>query len=579
MLPRELHDFRNFLYLAWECIGLPEPTPVQYDMAYYMQHGPDPTKKPWEAPNNRIILTGFRGVGKSFIGAAFTMHQTAMDPKTQVLSVSASKDKSDNFTTFCKRLLMDMPILDFLVPRNPQRWSNTAFDVEGAPASQVASVRSCGIFGQITGGRADLILPDDVEVPNTAETQVMRDKLGMRVQEFESIIKPKGRTVYLGTPHFEDSLYNVLPTRGYSKRIWPARYPADDKIAGYDGYLAPKIAEELEKEPELVGEPTDPLRFNEVDLQEREAAYARSGFALQFMLDTSLSDRARYPLRLNDIIVRNVDPEVAPEKILWGPSKTNRLPDLPNLGLPKDYFVGPDAVVSSEDYGFAKYTQRVMAIDPSGRGKDETTWATGLFLNGHIHVPLVGWSNEGYDPSVLLQIALAAKEWRVNAIVIESNFGDGMFEKLLAPVLRKHHPCKIEEVRHSRMKEMRIADTLEPIMNQHKLILDPKVIQRDYDSLQDRGTPETRMKYSLIYQLSRLQRVPGCLSHDDRLDVLAILCAFFVEAMGQDADEQMIQREQFELHKEIDEFLGSFSSGRTNRPNSNSALRGNKRNR
>ena len=49
----------------------------------------------------------------------------------------------------------------------------------------------------------------------------------------------------------------------------------------------------------LIGEPTDPNRFSEFDLLEREANYGRSGFALQFMLDTRLSDAKRYPLKVS----------------------------------------------------------------------------------------------------------------------------------------------------------------------------------------------------------------------------------------------------------------------------------------
>ena len=48
----------------------------------------------------------------------------------------------------------------------------------------------------------------------------------------------------------------------------------------------------------IVGEPTDPARFSDFDLLEREASYGRLGFALQFMLDTRLSDAERYPLKV-----------------------------------------------------------------------------------------------------------------------------------------------------------------------------------------------------------------------------------------------------------------------------------------
>ena len=56
-------------------------------------------------------------------------------------------------------------------------------------------------------------------------------------------------------------------------------------------------------------------------------------------------------------------------------------------------------------------------------------------------------------------------------IVVESNFGDGMFSKLLSSIHAKTYPVSIEEVRHNTQKEVRIIDTLEPVMMQHRLIL------------------------------------------------------------------------------------------------------------
>ena len=34
-----LSDFRKFLFVIWKHLNLPDPTPVQYDIAYNLQHG------------------------------------------------------------------------------------------------------------------------------------------------------------------------------------------------------------------------------------------------------------------------------------------------------------------------------------------------------------------------------------------------------------------------------------------------------------------------------------------------------------------------------------------------------------
>ena len=330
-----LKDFRNFLYLVWKHLNLPCPTPVQNDIAQYVQDGP-----------RRVVIQAFRGVGKSWITSAFVCHQLLLDPTLNFLVVSASKTRSDDFSTFTLRLISEMPILQHLIPREEQRSSKISFDVGPAPAAHAPSVKSVGVTGQLTGSRADIIVADDVESANNSMTQLMRDRLGETVKEFEAILKPNGRILFLGTPQSEETLYNSLLERGYETRIWPARYPSKAK-AIYGDRLANIITTGLEENPEeLEGQPVDPDRFNEFDLQEREASYGKAGFALQFMLDSRLSDLERYPLKLSDFIIHPLDKEVASPKLVWASSPDLVIRDIPNVGFSGDYYHKPMEVSS-----------------------------------------------------------------------------------------------------------------------------------------------------------------------------------------------------------------------------------------
>ena len=255
-IPQELHDFRNFLYLTWKHLGLPDPTPTQYDIAEYVQNGP-----------KRCCIQAFRGVGKSWITSAYVIHQLLLNPSLNILVVSASKTRSDDFSTFTLRLINEMPILQHLAPREDQRSSKISFDVGPAPAAHAPSVKSVGITGQLTGSRADLIVADDVESLNNSLTQMMRDKITETVKEFDAVLKPDGRIVYLGTPQTEMSIYNVLPERGYEIKVWPARIPTEKTRHSYGDRLAPFIIDLCEKRD--IGEPVDSDRFDDVDLRER----------------------------------------------------------------------------------------------------------------------------------------------------------------------------------------------------------------------------------------------------------------------------------------------------------------------
>tara|TARA_R110000782_G_scaffold61986_3_gene127551 strand:+ start:170 stop:1849 length:1680 start_codon:yes stop_codon:yes gene_type:complete len=539
----KLKDFRNFLYIVWKHLALPDPTPVQYDMAEFIQNCP-----------RRSIIEAFRGVGKSYITAAFVVHQLLLDPQKKFMVVSASKQRADDFSTFTQRLILELPMCQHLIATSEQRWSKIAFDVRPALASGSPSVKSVGITGQLTGSRADIIIADDIEVPNNSMTQMMREKLSEAVKEFDAVLKPEGKILYLGTPQCEMSLYNTLTERGYQMRVWPARYPSVEKAEkAYGSRLAPMLYNAMGKNDEsLEGQPVDPKRFDDTDLLERELSYGRSGFALQFMLDTSMADTDRYPLKLSDLMVMSVDRDQAPEKLVYGVMKP--LKDLPNVGLSGDKFFAPEVSVGA----YVDFNGSVMVIDPSGRGQDETAYAVVKMLNGFLYVSACSGVAGGYSDDTLVKLCKIAKEHKVNAMLIESNFGDGMFTELIKPFVKKIYPVSIEEVRHSKQKELRIIDTLEPVMNQHRLIFDPKVIQQDFDSVQHHP-PEKAQRYMLTYQMTRITKQRGALAHDDRLDALAMGVAYWVEQMASDVDREMSDRKQELLMDELNKFVGGYN--------------------
>lgn len=535
-IPEKLRDFRTFLVMVWRHLNLPDPTTIQLDFANYLQNGP-----------RRSVNEAFRGMGKSWIVAAFVVWKLRINPQLKFMVLSASKDRADNFTTFCLRLITEIPVLQCLLPRADQRCSKLSFDVGPARAAQAPSVTSRGIFSQITGGRADIIVADDIEVPGNSFTQPMRDKLSEAVKEFDAILTPDGSIIYLGTPQTEQSLYNALPERGYAIRIWPARFPSEEQMENYGpGRLAPFITQQLEQNPALVGTSTDPRRFTDEDLLERELSYGRSGFQLQFMLDTRLSDADRYPLKLSDLIVMGCGASDGPEKPIWASGIGNVVNDLPCVGLNGDRY-NSAAYLSG---AWIPYTGSVMAIDPSGRGTDETAVCVVKMLNGFLYLTALRAYKEGYSDSTLTDIVKLAKAQQVNHVIIEANFGDGMFTKLISPYFTKDYPCLIDEVKHSKQKEARIIDTLEPVMSQHKLVVDRNVIIWDYESTKNLP-PEKALKYQLFYQMSRITRERGALSHDDRLDCLSMAVGHWVEQMGQDVDRRMDQRKDALLKEEL----------------------------
>jgi len=530
-------DFRFFLTAIWTHLDLPQPTRAQLCIAEYLQDGP-----------KRLQIQAFRGVGKSWITAAFVLWTLYNDPNRKVMVVSASKDRADSFSIFCQRLILEVPWMSQLKPKNDdQRWSRVSFDVGPAAPHQAPSVKSVGITGQLTGSRADLMVLDDVEVPNNSMTELQREKLLQLVTECESILTPKkdSRIMFLGTPQTTFTVYNKLRERNYKPFVWPARYPR--KVAMYDGLLAPQLDKDLTSDKDLTWTPTD-TRFREGDLLERESAMGRSNFMLQFMLDTSLSDAEKFPLKFADLIINPVNPATAPENIIWCSSRENILKELPCVGLPGDYYYSPMQVQGE----WKPYSETICSVDPSGRGSDETVACFISQLNGIMYLHEVYASKDGYSDSTLLAILARCKKYKVSTLLIESNFGDGMVSELFRKhAINKNVPINIEETRANVRKEDRIIDSLEPVFNQHRLVVDPKVIEWDFKS-NESAPSETRFQYMLGYQISRMCREKGAVKHDDRIDALAQGVKWFTDALAISAERVILDRkdEEFRDHLE-----------------------------
>ena len=532
-------DFKLFLQALWDQLDLPSPTRAQYAIADYLQHGP-----------KRLQIQAFRGVGKSWITGAFVLWTLFNDPEKKIMIISASKERADNMSIFLQKLIIETPWLSHLQPKSDDaRWSRISFDVLCSP-HQAPSVKSVGITGQLTGSRADLMILDDIEVPGNSMTELMREKLLQLCTEAESILTPKddSRIMYLGTPQTTFTVYRKLAERAYRPFVWPARYPKD--VTPYEGLIAPQLQEDLDNgaEPQ---QPTDPDRFDNEDLLQRESAMGRSNFMLQFQLDTSLSDAEKFPLKMADLIVTSVNPTTAPENVVWCSDPRNIIKDLPTVGLPGDYFYSPMQLQGE----WTEYNETIASVDPSGRGSDETAVAYLSQKNGFIYLHEMRSYRDGYSDSTLLNILEGCKKYNVTSLVIETNFGDGIVSELFKKHLQQtKQRIFIEEVRANVRKEDRIIDSLEPILNQHRLVVDRGVIDWDYKSNPD-SAPESRLLYMLFYQMSRMCRMKFAVKHDDRIDCLAMGVKYFTDALSISAQRQIDLRKREEWDDILEQFL------------------------
>jgi hypothetical protein len=269
------------------------------------------------------------------------------------------------------------------------------------------------------------------------------------------------------------------------------------------------------------------------------------------MLDTSLSDAEKFPLKMADLVVTSVNPTEGPDNVIWCSDPRNILKDLPTVGLPGDYFYSPMQLQGE----WTPYSETICSVDPSGRGSDETAACYISQKNGFLYLHEVRAYRDGYSDSTLLDILKGCKKYNATTLVVETNFGDGIVSELFKKHIQQtKQRILIDEVRANVRKEDRIIDALEPVLNQHRLIVDRGVIEWDYSSNQD-SAPESRLLYMLFYQMSRMCREKYAVKHDDRLDCLAQGVKYFTDSLSISAQEQINLRKREDWNDMLEAFV------------------------
>jgi len=575
-----LDDFRNCLYVCMRRLEGCRPNRLQYDIADFVSRGVD------RGGSRFRFVEALRGEGKSLITSIYLpwrfLREFVINDgeiRTTRMVVSAGADRAENFTAYVQNLIQVIPAFQKLEPEDPNaRWSLSAFDLRGKVPSHMPTVVSRPILGRMTGDRSDEIIFDDIEIPANAETEGQRQKVQRRALEFLDVLKPPvyrlpsgdeiegdpddaegavqvyagGELVGLGAPQVEDSTYTKIHEWGFEVRMWPAEYPDPAWMSKHGHRLAPMLKDGLESGEKKAGEPTDPSRFGRRELDVKRNA-GRSRYALQYMLDTSLADAERYPLKCRDLVVMDLDPHVGPEYPVWAGSEEYRHEDLACVGLSGDRFQRPMLV---RDDRYVPYDYKGAALDPAGKGKDEMAYAIGGAIGAFRFIHEVGAIEGGYEDDALAPFVDKLAEHRVTELAVEANFGGGSVEAVVGRLVRKKarelreawekggrtgpEPwggCSIEMVTHRTQKELRIIDSIEPVANQHRLVVSRSVVERD----KGRGG-EGGEAYRLFHQWTRLTKDRGCLTRDDRLDAVAILNALMTDRGDVEQDEHVAQK-------------------------------------
>ena len=543
-------QFTPFLEAVMEMLGF-HTSEIQHDIAMFLEHGPQ-----------YLMVQAQRGQAKTTIAAAFCVWCLIQNPSERVLVISAGGAQASEISTLIIRIILTMPELECMRPdtTNGDRSSVEHFDVhytlKGLDKSP--SVACVGITSNLQGKRAGILLADDVESMKNSTTAIQRAQLLHLTLDFTSICST-GRIIWLGTPQSSDSIYNTLPGRGVTVRIWPGRYPTPEQAEHYGEHLAPLLRQRVERNPALMfggglsgdqGQAIDPLILNEHTLQKKELDQGTSYFQLQHMLNTRLTDALRYPLKLEQLVVMTIQ-DAMPMSVVRGFTSASL----------RDFRVHGLGIKLQTPHDLSKETARfqgIMAyVDPAGGGAnaDETGYAITGFLNGNIYVVDVGGLPGGYGVATMTELAERIAAWKPNVLQIEKNMGYGAFREVFLPVMQKQHQCSIEDDYVTGQKERRIIGTLEPVLNAGRLIINEAVVTRDTND-SARYIAAHRLTYSFFHQLSKITKDRGSLVHDDRLDAVEGAVRYWQKLLAQDQADAVKRQQERELKERLSDPMG-----------------------
>lgn len=533
-----------FRVMGWDKVDPPDD--ITDDMCEYFQHGP-----------TRKILLAPRSDGKTHrIVAVGAVHDLFVDPDNKIGIISKSISNAKQTIHLVKELVDNVPFLEHLQPRASQRDTTTYFDAGPSKPSRTPSVWAIGLGGQRAGNRAHHVYVDDIEDDENTITVESREFLLKQSREFDNIASYGDRRVtVVGTYHHEESIYIKMHEEGYAIRTWPLTYPTSDERERILG-LAPIIEQALDSGDAKQDDIVRPGRYSRDYINEKKSR-GRSNYAMQFMLIADLGDAEKYPLRLSDLIVfDNVDVKQAPIGIVWGTNngqgQSTRIQDIPMRGFPGDGLYAPVMFTNDE---WANYLGTIMFIDPSGRGKDKTGIAIASYLNGYVWVHHVDGLTGGHDPATLKHIALTARRYNVERIIMEDAGVQDAIRQLLEPVVQRHwlepgesgeHPngwkCSVEGEQVGRgQKEIRILSVLEPVTSQHRIVVDRSVVEN----------------LDFQHQYTRITKQRGALAHEDELEAFANAIGQWLADLASDPQSE----EERSRQREVEEELSAFYKG------------------
>lgn len=405
-------DFMVFLVLWNRMQGQTTPA-LHRRMALWLQQS-------WYDEQNRLLLMAFRSCGKSTLVGLFAAWLLYLNPDLRILVLAAESTLAQRMVRNVRRIIERHPLTMALRPDRPDQWAGDRFTINRRRELREPSMVGLGLESNMTGSRADIVICDDVEVPNSCDTAEKRRNLREVLAELDYILVPGGTQLYVGTPHHWYTIY-AAEARTDIGEIRPY-------LSGYQRLILPVLDSQ--------GRSQWPERFTLEDIA-RHKAQGFNRFRSQMMLEpVNVSEGRLQPERL-----RRYQGELCPIR------------ELNRLELQGRALVSCSAFW---DPAFGTRDRSVLALvyaDESG-----TLWLHRVFYlkNGQGPDEATGQAQ---------QVVEAAHGYMIPSIAVEGN-GIGKFLPLILrrELARARVPCAVIEHHNTRNKDERILEAFDTVM-------------------------------------------------------------------------------------------------------------------
>ena len=412
-------DFSVFLSL-WNVTQSLTTPQIHFRIATWLQTC-------WERGETRLLLQAFRASGKSSLMGLFSAWLLCRDPDLRILVLAAESSLSEKMARTIRKIVERHPLTTALRPSNPDQWASDSFTINRKRVSRDPSVLARGIYANITGTRADIIICDDVEVPNTSDTADKREKLRERLAENRFILTPAGTQIYIGTPHSYYSLYADTPRREIGEE--------DIFLKHYKRLAIPIL--------DGKGQSAWPERYGAAEIEKIRRDTGPSKFASQMMLTpVNIADS-----RLDVSLLQRYEDDLVVQEV-----QKNLIVSLDGRKL-----VSASAWWDPA-FGSASGDASVLAVVYTDEAGD-------YWLHRVEYIAVTGKEDEDEASLQCRRVAQIAKELFLPSIAVETN-GIGKF---LPAILRRELaaarlPCSVLEKHSTRQKSVRILEAFDAVM-------------------------------------------------------------------------------------------------------------------